>query len=250
MPQYIKSDLCTGYDLGATCFSCCYEYLLCRKDMVGILDAPLTFRLKQPVALDEDKTKFVQLASIHDTSISLPRDFLTHGLETFPEKFSTSIGSIGSNFEESLTKFYELIDRNTTNFENRLESETIEQISRGYNFLGKSDGKIGCLLYKFDKPEENKFYRPRHCPERICTLASNSTDDFEQIMREFITDNLKNQKFNTLSYTRLIHLITDHKIAAGFILGFDGSQKGLEFKAETKKKIIEDLNLLLDIVTR
>mgnify|MGYP005624948309 CR=1 FL=1 len=86
------------------------------------------------------------------------------------------------------------------------------------------------------------------CRAYLCSVAnpaSNGTfflSDREKIFSEFITQNIGSAKLNTLSFSRMIHLITNRKDILDFL--------GIKFQNGTVEANVAELNRLLDVVSK
>lgn len=202
------SDLCTGYGAGLSCVACCCD-----------IGAPCW-------AYPKVKDLFsIELNVRTNSSVNTCRIS-----ECPPEAV---LESINPTFEEFSKLFDNLLEENTRSFEEKIRKGIcLEEIVRmPGDFVGKTNGKIGCLLY----PKDSQDHRLSMCGSFLCSLAKYYEGNK---IADFVRENAS--KLSTLSYSRMIYAINYHSSGFSDLLGLN-----ISFRKEHSM----DLKKLLEIVT-
>ncbi len=232
-----KSDLCRGYDLGVTCVGCCHLHTQCY-EIWDYVELPIRVRLRERSIASPDPANNDLSVSLIDgvTPPFCSLDILTEAVEY-----------VGGNFDQASDRFGLVVEFNTEYFQDKISKGwSIEKISETKRFVGRVNGNVGCLLYPHEDAAKGIFYRQEGCVSYLCDVALGLDMNRlgKNVMKSFIRDNIENPKFNTLSYSRMIHLMGCHPNVVK-LLGFDIRPNFMKFDFSLK-----DLNGLLEIVTK
>lgn len=215
--NYRKSGLCRGYDLGVSCVACCI---------------PICTQLKG-----------LELHIIEPESYLRKKELVELGIMPPHQQL----------FQKGFAAYWDMLcrcaEKNTSDFNRRLaEGVRAKCIERDSNLLGFTKGAMGCLLYNYDDEEQGFFYRPKICRQFLCQMASESTNgtrflaNRKRIFSEFIMQNTGSGRLNSLSYSRIMHLLNNRPAVLDFF--------GIRLDDGSIDENVAGLNRLLDIVSQ
>jgi len=264
--QLRTSSLCKGFDLGITCVACCSHYPRC--GLNSCLETP--FELYLSCTLYDPDQRPKTFFSLNDVNWFSGESRIVSGARIVgapinPEHYAKSIKAIGSNYNESLNSFNQLLLDNTRRFDDYLNAGfSIQEVAKAGQFVGLIDDRPGCLLHSYSTPDTNKSYRPDVCVSHLCGLASysektnrskwtkfflednnnNNNSYIKEIFSEFAAHHSGDPLFTSLSYSRMIHFINQHQRVLE-LLDID-----IFFCKKTKSECLTGLEKLFEIVTR
>lgn len=229
------SSLCEGYGVGVTCIGCCHTYGPC-SEIYELIEPPIYIGIRNcPYATKSNGSP------INEVWIAQPAP----PFASFEPYMNGSV-RVEGNFSKSQIKLMDIVQKNTTSFQTNLNNKTsLEEVSKLGKLIGSVNGNIGCLIYSHKNPDQESFYRPNICQSYLCPIINYAKFSGARngSMKKFIIENLGNEKFNTLSLSRVIHLLGYHLRvvkALGIDVNFDKSPK----------ENLPGLNKLLEIVSR
>ena len=206
--SFKTSDICNGYGAGLSCVACCCDVgapCWSYPEVKDLFSVELNVRAK---------------GSVDTCRIS----------ECPPEAV---LESINPTFEEFSKLFDNLVEENTRSFEEKIRKGIcLEEISRmPSDFVGKINGRIGCLIYPNDSPKNDP--RLSMCGSFLCPLAKFYEGNE---IADFVNENIS--KLSVLSYSRMIYAINYHSAWLSQFFGINLQ----------KDKRMSDLSRLLEIV--